>query len=611
MLVGKGEGPLMDETTRTPMVLPLLLLPLISGLASYFELHYVLLVAFLAVGLTVFFALRDENTPDLFFIVLIWSISLSLILASALVSTNLRGWDIQDEYRTSSEVLTLHRWNTAENGLYNSVLSLTLFVPMVTITSGLNLLVVYRLLLPIIYSIIPIILYKIYRTILQKRAAFLATFLFMSFPTFYDEMLQLGRQEIAEIILLGLIFVLLGRRRYTRTVSGALAVTMLGVGFLAAHYSLAFIFTSFFLFSFVMPRILPRRAAPLTDLNILLTLFISAFALYTFVAGGAAINQLGTVFSNAIADTFGSFLSSTSRPTVVLLATGAEAALPGPLHIFNRVTQYLVQVFIVLGFFTFAIKKQKTLTEMQMVPLMTAALLFLGAAVTLPFVANALQVTRIYHLALLFLAPCFVIGVEKICSLGKNVATSNWTTLHLGYQLPRLPHLQRKWVLAAAILACYFLFVGGWMWSATMDIPTSVVLDGQRMRDSTNPLSLATYRQDFLESQDVAAAVWLKAVRSMNNPICADGVTRYGVLTSYGGIPRTGPESVNDFAWCPFRSSPQSYVYFSQYNTVAMTAYSAYGSSANGILVQYSTSTLQPSIQNKNRIFSDGAAIYS
>jgi hypothetical protein len=161
--------------------------------------------------------------------------------------------------------------------------------------------------------------------------------------------------------------------------------------------------------------------------------------------------------------------------------------------------------------------------------------------------------------------------------------------------------------LAAAVLFCYFLFVGGWVWSVTLDYPTSTVLDSQRARDSTNPTVISGYRQEILESQDVAAAVWLRAVRSMNDPLCADSVTINGVLTSYGGNLRTGSEAVDDFAWCPWWV-PQSYVFLSQYNTVGMTVYFPLPYGQYG---QYSTSSLQPNIENKNRIFSDGAAVYS
>ncbi|MGD0423878.1 MAG: DUF2206 domain-containing protein [Candidatus Bathyarchaeia archaeon] len=584
-------------------------LPVLSVLAAYSESSQLLLLVYFLIAVTVLAVLREKNTAadsDLIFLVLIWCVSLSLLLSSALISGNLRGYDIHDEYRISSDVVALHSWNVAGNSLYNSVISITLFVPLLSIFSGLDTLVIHQLVLPLVYSIAPVVLYKIYRRIVSPRTAFASSLLFMSFPTFSDEMVQLGRQEVGEVLLLLLILLLLSRRK--GYASSGIATVLLTLGFITAHYALVFIFLFFLAFSIVLPRIMPQRAAALADWLSLLIILVGVFSWYVFVAGGVAISTLGQAVGKVSGGLLVDFFSPSSRPTQVLLAAGVVSGLTGALHELNRIIQYVVPGCIVLGFVSFARKPHKTFAELQMFPLMAAALVFIAAAVILPFFAGALEFSRVYHIALIFISPCFVFGVGVFDSAVNRLITivrgkgSSQARQHL--PATHVRHISVKWVIVVIILFSYFLLTSGWVWAVTMDQPSSLVLDGPRMQNSNNQLLAAQYYQSYTQTPDVAAARWLRVYR-MIGPVCSDEFVRYGALTSYGDFPRTGAGLVDTLPYgCKI---PVSYVYLSEYNNVAMIGHA---SRRPPTFDQFSIADLSSKLMPKNRLYSDGAAIY-
>ena len=66
----------------------------------------------------------------------------------------------------------------------------------------------FKLVYPLIFSLVPPILYLVFRRFIDGKQAFLASFFFITFPTFFMELPGLARQMIAEVILVGLIYLL-------------------------------------------------------------------------------------------------------------------------------------------------------------------------------------------------------------------------------------------------------------------------------------------------------------------------------------------------------------------------------------------------------------------
>jgi uncharacterized membrane protein len=563
----------------------IVLLPWLSAVASYVGSRDVLIGIYFLIGLTVFTVVMKggPKCSDRYFMLLVWSISSSLLLSSVLISDNLRGFDIHGEYAAFRQVSRLGRWNLGADALYNSVASVTIFPLIITSISDLDGITVFRVLFPLIYSVLPVLLYKIYIKFLSPRAAFLSVFLFMSVDTFYIELPAIGREQIAELLLVVLVLVLMSTNISER-ISGRLAIVVLTVGLVMAHYSIAYLYLFFLGCSLVMSRLFRRKVALWTSTTALITL-VATLAWYATVARGAAVLGLSKSMSRVIEAVATDFFGPGTRPVAVLQAVGF-IGLPGILHDINRATAYLVQVFLVLGFFAVTLKKRKSETENKILPLMTGALILLGASTLLPLFSTTLNLSRLYHIVLLFLSPCFFYGVEQ---LSRTVGSTfrNLAHIHIRFDV--------RWVLAAMILFSYFLYGTGLVWAVGMDRPTSVIIDSERMLNSRDPALEQRYFNDRTITSDIAAARWLSRYYT-GRLICADLIARAHVLTSYGEF---GSEDLCALPYdCNFSNS---FVYLTEVNTI-------YGWGQATMKERFPISKISTSLATKDIVCSVGVA---
>jgi uncharacterized membrane protein len=541
-----------------PVAIVASILSWLSSVASYSENRGLLLILYLLLGLGVLvIVLRPEKLlSDQFLTFLIFATSLSLLFSSTLISNNLAGYDIHQEFFMYLQVARTGFWNPEQGLLYNSALSISILPSIISIVAGFSGLWVFKLIFPFLFSFVPVFLYYLYRKILPQKAAFLSVFLFISYPAFYVTLIQLGRQEIAELLVVVLTWIMF-TPKISRILPGRLVMILLTLGLITAHYSLAYIYLGLLLFSFAVSHV-SRRAVGLTNLMMLLLCLVMGLVWYSFVAKAEAFNSLIGFLSFAVNGLVREFFNPTSRNLVVLQAAGL-APVNGLLGQADRVTEWLVQVCLIIGFFGFAFKNQKSIAERRFLPLIAATFMFMSAAVVLPFFAEGLVLVRIYHIALLFMAPCFAYGVAKLDS-GVSVLTS-FAKTHIRSIHPIGVNVSRKWSIAATILVLYFLFTSGWLYAVTNNQPTSLILDWKRMATSSDASLSARYYDYYVGSQDIDAALWLKSHAASGRPACADFTARYNVLNSYGEFSRHDPT----FQYgCHYSSS---YIYLSAFDT--------------------------------------------
>jgi uncharacterized membrane protein len=156
----------------------------------------------------------------------------------------------------------------------------------------------------------------------------------------------------------------------------------------------------------------------------------------------------------------------------------------------------------------------------------------------------------------------------------------------------------------AGILFSYFIFNSGWAWAVTLDRPTSHILEPERFRYSGDATLTADYYHDFTTPPDIMAAQWLSYYRANGPPVCADHTERYGVLNSYGGFPRYGPNATETIPYeCDF---PRSYVFLGEYNSLFGVVETTLQPPDFGRL---SISVMSSKLTPKDRIYSDAAAL--
>jgi uncharacterized membrane protein len=441
---------------------------------------------------------------------------------------------------------------------------------------------------------------------MSPTGAFISVLVFLFFPGTFLETAVVARQMVAELIMV-LLFWLIASAEFRRTRFQAVLVILMTVGLVISHYSVALIYIFLIGFSLLAAKIVPkfRRARLMGNINLLALSLVAALAWFLFTAGGIVLGNFTASLWGVITD-LTNFFHPTGRPLEVYQALGVTEVNYSVIHLVNRGVQYMVPVCITIGFVVYLLKKPGNSGEKALGLLIPASMCFLIAAVVLPNLAAILNISRIYSITLLLLSPCFYFGADSIMNCF-------WRTLAFLTREPRKIRIPRG--LPAVILFLYLIFASGWMWAVTLDTPTSLVLDSQRIASSPEHVLEVPYYIYYTLPQDVAAAQWIGSETSLSTlEICAD-LNSQKDLASYAGYETNGPLSIlhgGRLEGCKLND----YVYVSVMNFVTglVAAPSAAGPSISESTLSYYVAEMNGTIltlSGENRIYSDGAAIYS
>lgn len=311
-----------------PSFLFLCLLPFLAIFGSYFmNLYSNNFITLLLIVLIVFvlFLVVYGRIPEKLYIFALWVISISLLYSSSLISSMVWGWDVQNEFYLANLVLNYSLWNFNLPDAYNALLSIVMVAPVYSMFTHVDLDHVFKLVYPFIFSLMPLGLYKIFKSQFDSsKIAFLAVFLFVSFNTFFIELVTISREMTAEFFMVLLLLLIL-ERKYKPSIVALL--TIFSVSMVVSHYSL----TYFFLISMVGVTVLMAvnniskfglswktlgfKSSNNLALLIFLTLFIAsvAFIWYGNYADGLALRSItdvvGVVLLN-ISQIFSHYLES-------------------------------------------------------------------------------------------------------------------------------------------------------------------------------------------------------------------------------------------------------------------------------------------------------------
>jgi len=561
------------------------------------------MVVFFLIGTTVFVvALKNETVNrDRLFMVFTCTVSLSLLLSASATSANLLGWDIHQEYNRFLQVSAEGVWQPGIQQNYNAVLSITILPSILSTVTAIDGFQVFKFIFPLLFSLVPLVLYMSYRKLLNAESAFIGVFLFMAYPIYYIELIALARQEVAELLLVLLLWVFLSNKIRRRT-SGRLLILLLTFGIVTAHYSLAIIYLVIIGFSTASAFILRKDVALSSRATFLISL-IFLIIWYGYATSGSVLFSLLSFILAVKEGLAFDFFSAAARPVVA--PTTLES-----LHFTNAALQYLVQLILVLGLLVY-IRKGKNEAEKKIFPLVIAGFALVGSSVILPFFSEGLNFGRTYHIALMLIAPCFAFGIQSMETVSRRVLS--YLGIHVNVVRSRT--LGKTRVIAVLILFSYFLFSSGWVYAAGMSRPSSFILDSRAMMDSSDASLKAYYFSYATVDQDVVSAQWLRSHFVNDGLLCADWISRSQVLTSYGGFPTElsfplkcegylSALKAGDGRW-PI-SNGTTYVYLSVLNA------------RYGLFTEWGTSNLYEIIRlphtgviiMENKIYSDGGSIY-
>jgi uncharacterized membrane protein len=209
---------------------------------------------------------------------------------------------------------------------------------------------------------------------------------------------------------------------------------------------------------------------------------------YMYISAGANFSNIvrigGHIYSRLITD----FFRLETRDQHVVQALGLMPVRGAEVEWeIARIFQYITQLFIVVGILGLIASWRKTRFHPEFAVLSLVSMIIIAMCIILPHFAAKINMSRIYHITLFFLAP--------LCILG-GIATFRWLFGILRLHRFQGNHTFLKLVVIL-VLVPYFLFTTGLIFELTGATPTSQ--------------ALSLHRADFpvLSSAEIRASEWL------------------------------------------------------------------------------------------------------
>lgn len=578
------DSPTQWPELLSPPALFLLLLPILAVLGAHLVyLHQgntVLLILLSLIALTVILIAFNKFIPVKLYPLAVIAIGIALVWHWSLVSPGFFGYDIHHEYIAQSLVLSNSVWEYDAVGNINAMLSIVMLAPIYSLILNLDTVWLFKIIYPLFFSLVPLALFQAYRKQTGDKVAFFAAFFFMSMPVFFSEALTMCRQQIAELFL-ALSILLLLDKKMNATKRAALLI-IFGLSIVVSHYGLSYIYMLYLLMALLL--LLLWRSSAIKDLwgrivtrfskvrhrvsivyqsskltseclpqstltGVFVTLFIVfGFAWYMYVSAGLAFSsivRIGDHIYNSMSTEF--FLLETRDPHVTQ-ALGLTAMRASEIEWeIARVIQYVAQFFIVVGILRLIVSWRKTRFHPEYTAMSLASIVILAMCVILPYFADSLNMTRIYHIALFFLAPFCILG---------GIAVFQWLSRIPGVHWLRNDHTSLKLVVISVVVP-YFLFTTGFIFQLTGAAPGS--------------MALALYEADWriCTDSDAQACQWVGNHLEDDAKIYVDG--NGGAMLRYGGMRGVSKKAsflLPGFLDEPEQIAPDSYIFLRRWNLV-------------------------------------------
>jgi len=578
----KGEQTTSIKTEHlSPSVLLFIFLPFLSIFGASLvgnsgNNSLLMLLIILIAGLFVFSAHYRSLHPKFYPLILL-SITIALFFHLQFISPYLIGGDIHAEYYVFQFTETNSRWIPEYSWEYfrsfsfqkvNAMLSVTILPTIYSQLLNLDGVYIFKIVFPSIFSVfISLGLYQLYRKQIGEKFAFLSTFFFISNFMIY-EIITLNKQMIAEVFLILLIYLI--SEDQIGSLKKLFLFTVFSTALVVSHYATSYLFL-FIIFLGWFFSYLKKYKFKNLKLTWAVLFFVITFSWYVYVSSSTPFVAVVNVGNNVLNSIINDFFNPAARGRVVATELGATAVSFG--HTIGRLFYYATQFFIVVGFSNFIIKRKKKEISQEYLIISLISLFILILCIALPRFAGSLNVTRIYHVALISLSPFCILGGETVFRYLTRLKSSFCISF-----------------LVLIILIPYFLYNQGFIYEVTGDIPSSIPLSLYRM-DKGALWEWIDYEQD------VFSCIWLSQNGKIPLKVYGDFDIIAVDLDSYGSIP------------------PQSRYPFSNIKKIQNDSYIVMGylSAAKKIILgtqreRLNDTEIFSALNNRNKIYSNGGS---
>jgi uncharacterized membrane protein len=504
------------------------------------------------------------------------------------------GADVQVEYyvfnltaRNNFWSSTLPQYWDITFGRFNSMLSVTILPTIYSSVLNIDPTWVLKTLFPFVFSLVPVGLFLMWKPYTGMKRAFFAVFLFIAQLTFYTEMTGLNRQMLGELFLILLFMVLLTKKmgRFNRN----LYFIIFGAALVVSHYALSYIFMFFIAFAWALSYVLKKSSK--IKLPMVILFFVLTFSWYIYTSNASSFESL-LYFGNNIVSSIGDFTNFASRSEGVLKGIGL-ASSPTILNTVSRIIAYVIQAFIVLGFVSVVRKKTNIRFNREYLAFALVSMSMLAASILVPRFASTLNVERIFHISLIFLAPFCVIGAEVLIGVLTDYSSKG------KFKLPQKLHRETRWkptIFLLAILLLYFLFQTNFFYEVAGSESWSIPLSKQRL----DPV-LLHLDYGYIDESDIFGARWLvNSSDFTHTTLFAGGTSILSTLTVYGMIYRGDVNTIYKAITLPTNAT----IYLSRMNVV--DGVMLIGPNINTLNVN-DTSVISSILDNTNKVYTNGA----
>lgn len=568
----------------SPPVLFLCLIPFMAIFGTYlvnFQHNNILLMLMIAVIAIValLIGFNSFNRKNLYPLA-VFIIAISLLYHRSLISMYIWGWDIHTEFYYSNLVMENFHWDTTIPSGVNAMLSIVMLAPIYSNICSMSITWVFKIFYPVLFALVPLGLYRVFQKQTNDKIAFLSCFFFVSFFTFYTEMLALARQQIAELFLVLLVMLMVDKNM--DKAKNSFLFIVFSISLAVSHYGLSYIYMICLIIVWLMLVAGENRAVQKifsnifskfgskrkrTDANLVhqkkvrkisstfvLIFVIFAMAWYMFVSSSSAFNAIVKIGDQIAGSIFTDFLNPEAAQGLNIIIL----EMSSPLHSIAKYLHLLFQFFIFVGIATLMLNYKKMKFERTYKSFSLINFMICVGGIVLPHFASALNTTRLYQITLIFLAPFCVIGGMIVFEMIAEAVKAFWTNksvrsssevkssrnylywfLRSGCSFPTRISLPGNFKMAPVLsvfFAIFLLFNSGWFFEIAKDHPNSIALSQESCRNSKDiDDKVALYNALNVFEQDVYGAKWLSKNRGSNKKIYADcvGSTPLG---SYGMI---------------------------------------------------------------------------
>lgn len=504
-----------------PYVLLFLLLPILSiiGVVSvnFSGDNLLLLLMFLTISmLYIICVLFKSVIPTNLYSLVILVIAISLLFHNSLISNQLSSFnsDNMHELFIFRNTLDKSYWNSTNifaydipSGKIQSMLSITVLPTLYSNLLNIEPAWIFKIIYPIIFSFVPIGLFLLWRKNVGIKYAFISSFFFMAFGTFYCEMIALNRQIIAELFLTLLLITIFKQGLSKR--NKIACFTIFTFGLVTSHYGTALIFLFFISFIYIYFLIIQKPSKQIDSFMILCFLIVMS-AWYIYTSNSSVFNSI-IIMINYVLGQLGNFANPASRGQTVLRGLGLEMA-PTIWNALSRAFAYATELLIIIGFIGLITKRVKIQFDKEYFILIITAMTFLAGLIIVPGLAQTMNMTRYYHILLFFLAPLCILGAEtisKYISIRREQFYSS--------------------ILIIIILIPYFLFQSGFVYEITGSDNYSLPLSKHRSSE------IELYSKfGFTHTMDVYGARWMSNSTVVQRVEIYADVYASGTLLGYG-----------------------------------------------------------------------------